>query len=157
MYSFYGKYWEYKEKIKLNKQRKSLTCVYEHMSAQVVGAAEGSVTVLTDMWFWAGGHAGPICIQHHGLQEENHEYMFFLSADIHQSKNTYVSTVVKEMRRTVIYLCSIAAFPSCFASLPVPIAPPTSSTWGLFWLFTWSSRHLRTNNRVSEKLSINSK
>lgn len=63
-----------------DKQRKSLTCMYEHMSAQVVGATEGSITVLTDMWFWTGGQASTICIQHHGLQGYNHEYRWYKSS-----------------------------------------------------------------------------
>lgn len=33
-----------------------------------------------------------------------------------------------EEQREQINLCSIVAFPSGFASLPVPIAPPPSST-----------------------------
>lgn len=54
---------------RLKNLTRRLTCVDEHMSAQVIGATEGGIAVLTDMWLGAGRQATPLCIQHHGLQE----------------------------------------------------------------------------------------
>ena len=45
-------------------QRKRLTCMDEHVSAQVVGAAEGCVAVLTDVRLGVRGHWTPFPIQH---------------------------------------------------------------------------------------------
>lgn len=47
-------------------------------------------------------------------------------------------------------LCSIVAFPSCFATLPFAIAASPSSTWGFFWLFTRPSSHLRTTKQLRQ-------
>lgn len=135
---------------KAREQRKPLTCVYEHVSAQVVGAAEGGVAVLANVRFGVGGQAGSVGIQHRGLSED-----MTAAARLRTARPTDRPTASSRNIRPGRNIFPRSTFPTGRHSLSIgkakshasPVSPDGSKA-GFFWggaaqTFAASLRFLR--------------